>query len=261
VNNSVTLYTHALSPYGLKVYWALIHKQIPFDMICVSPPEFSELNFTGQTVVPVLEIGEEWRLDSTPLIHWLDEVYPETSLTDHSSGRYEHVNAMDDWVTETLIPVFFRHLIDGENFWDWIIIGIKLASTMNKTTGKVPKWMYLFWGHALRKAEFLTKAASKVNHFPNLATMNAAVIAELEKYIDDGPFMGGHERLSIADISTYAQVYACTAPSLPGTPGFLKSTKIRDWITRVESERIGFNFQPIYPGAPEFITLNTIQML
>ncbi|NIB40677.1 glutathione S-transferase family protein [Pseudomaricurvus alkylphenolicus] len=259
MNNNVTLYTHALSPYGLKVFWALIHKRIPFDMVCVSPPEFPELSFTGQTVVPVLKVAEEWRLDSTPLIHWLDEIYTDISLTDHSSDRYECVEALDNWVTETLIPVFFRHLIDGENFWNWIITGIKLASTMNKTTAKVPKWMYLFWGYALRRAEFLTKSAAKVNHYPSLATMNSAVIGQLEKHIGDGPFMGGHERLTIADISTYAQIYACAAPSLPGTPDFLNSTKIRDWVARVESERVGFNFQPIYPGAPEFIALDTSQ--
>ena len=47
----IILYTYAASPYGMKVYWALVFKKMPFALQYVSPTDQKELAFTKQRVV------------------------------------------------------------------------------------------------------------------------------------------------------------------------------------------------------------------
>ena len=48
----VHLYTFANSPFGAKVYWALIYKQIEFEITYVNPITTSEIRFSKQGIVP-----------------------------------------------------------------------------------------------------------------------------------------------------------------------------------------------------------------
>ena len=73
----IKLYGYSTSPYVRKVACCLYYKQLPFEFVPVNPVDPSEIAFTGQTQVPVLQIGDEWRIDSTPLALWLDELFPE----------------------------------------------------------------------------------------------------------------------------------------------------------------------------------------
>ena len=68
--NNITLYTYALSPFGMKVYWALVLKKLPFSLVFVSPGEPVEIAFTGQRLVPVVTVGDQWKQDSTPIVQW-----------------------------------------------------------------------------------------------------------------------------------------------------------------------------------------------
>ena len=75
----ITLFTYAASPYGMKVYWALIFKKMLFDLQYVSPTDQKELAFTNQRIVPVLKIGDEWRLEPG----WLQTSFPSSLAPTH----------------------------------------------------------------------------------------------------------------------------------------------------------------------------------
>ena len=95
----ITLYTYALSPYGMKVYWALIYKRLPFTIRYVSPVDQEEIAFTTQHVVPVLQVGDEWRLDSGPICCWLDELYPEIIISGESESERQAIMEADKWIS------------------------------------------------------------------------------------------------------------------------------------------------------------------
>lgn len=64
----------------MKVYWALVFKDIEFKLQYVNPQDQREVSFTNQTIVPVVKIDEEWRMDSGPICCWLDERFPERPI-------------------------------------------------------------------------------------------------------------------------------------------------------------------------------------
>ena len=50
--DNIELYTYALSPFGMKVYWTLIYKRVKFDLIYVTPRTLEEIAFTSQKQYP-----------------------------------------------------------------------------------------------------------------------------------------------------------------------------------------------------------------
>ena len=76
----IRLYGYSTSPFVRKLGCCLYFKQLPFEFVPVDPTNPEQIAFTRQTQVPVLQIGNEWRTDSTPLALWLDELFPERPL-------------------------------------------------------------------------------------------------------------------------------------------------------------------------------------
>ena len=72
----IRLYGYSTSPFVRKLGCCLYYKQLPFEFVPVDPTNPEQIAFTGQTQVPVLQIDDEWRNDSTPLALWLDELFP-----------------------------------------------------------------------------------------------------------------------------------------------------------------------------------------
>ena len=110
---NIKLYGYSTSPYVRKVGCCLYYKDLPFEFIPVNPIDSKEIGFTGQTQVPVLQIGDEWRTDSTPLAIWLDELFPEKPLFGNTGQERESILALDSWVTDSLILGGFRSVYEG----------------------------------------------------------------------------------------------------------------------------------------------------
>jgi len=79
---SVTLYYGSGSPYAWRVWLALEHKKIPYDFKLLSfdagdtgKPEFLKLNPRGK--VPVLTDGDFALAESTPILEYIAERWPE----------------------------------------------------------------------------------------------------------------------------------------------------------------------------------------
>ncbi len=82
---SLTLYYGSGSPYAWKVWLALEHKQLPYELKLLSfdraehrTPEFLALNPRGK--VPALIDGDLALWESTVILEYLEERYPERPL-------------------------------------------------------------------------------------------------------------------------------------------------------------------------------------
>ena len=249
----ITLYTHALSPFGMKVYWALVFKRLQFAVVWVTPG-VPEIAFTGQRVVPVVTIGDDWRLDSTAIAQWLDDRYSDRPLTGTSTSDRERIAAVDRWANERLIPAFFRQSIDYENPWNALRNGFILASTMRQTAGRIPRYLDPFWSLLLRRADFIRRNVEMVAEFRTMAELNEVVLRELEAHIGEGPFLGGREAPSLADASVFAQAYAAIAKGLRGGPDYCASSTVVDWMRAIDDERAACGEIPVlFPGMPDRI--------
>ena len=159
---SVTLYTFATSPYGLKVQAYLAYKRIPYDIVYASPFNLKRELPVVRTV-PVVTIDGESRNESQQVARGLDERYPERPLfPDGDDG--ECVRALDDWVQHCLITANFEFAfprlspmlaVQVMNAW-------RLGSIVDQTTpdGAVG-WLPALWPVVLRAAPFVRREAAR----------------------------------------------------------------------------------------------------
>lgn len=248
VDRQITLYTYALSPFGMKVYWSLVLKKLPFSIVYTTPITTPEISFTKQQMVPVLKIDDEWKLDSTPQVHWLDELFPGSPLTGNDESDAILIGELDSWVTQRFIPASFRHAIDNEKFWAMMGTGWKLASVMRKTSGHVAIHMLPRWAFFLRRIPFVQANADKVSDYGSLKEMDYGLLADLENYIGTGPFLGSRGTPSLADAAVYAQLFAALDLKMPGRVDYRNSEKVRLWLSEFEQSVASINKPPLYPG-------------
>lgn len=230
---STTLYTYALSPYGMKVYWALVYKQMPFRLQYVSPRDQKELSFTNQKIVPVVQIGDEWRLDSGPICCWLDEHCEGRPLSGSTCAERQLIVDADNWVTKNVIGLSFRAIIDNDASFSAFRNGRKLAQVMRSTSGGVPRWAQFVWVNLLRRTEFVVNDANQISRETPLAECRKAIAQKVEGCIERTGFLADTGQPSYADISLFAQL-ACNATfGLEGALSVFESPVLSDYYKRL----------------------------
>ncbi|MBV1860298.1 MAG: glutathione S-transferase family protein [Nannocystaceae bacterium] len=104
---AATLYQFALCPFCNKVRAGLHLKGITFDEIEVSPRskvELPALPDDAPRKVPVLKVGEDVVWDSTRILAFLDEAYPDTiRFTPQDATARARTEALEAWVDDTFI--------------------------------------------------------------------------------------------------------------------------------------------------------------
>lgn len=233
--HQVELYGFATSPFVLKAGTFLKYKQIPFDWIPVNPISRSRQmsKFEGQEKVPVLKIDDEWRADSTPLGIWLDEVFPDRPILGTTEEDTEDILEIDQWVTDQLLNGRFRQALEWENTWDAIRNGWKLADIVHAST-PIP--------YPIRKAwPFIIKYVGPVPHHGNsmdrsepLPEMRDRQRRELLQHLGDGPFLGGRDRVSLADLSAYTTIVTPHRTGMHRELTFLDDSDVVAWCRRVQ---------------------------
>lgn len=216
MSNQIELFTYALSPYGMKVYWALMYKAIGFDLRYVDPRSKREINFTKQPVVPVVKNGDEWKLDSGPICCWLDELYPERSIAGGDAQERAAILTADQWVTDNVIALGFRGVIENDKLFSAFRNGRILAQVMQKTSGNIPWWAQFVWVHLLRRTPFIINDASKTDKSMNLANCRDSTIKNLDKRLSKTGYIAETHGPSYADLSLFAQLVCNTTLNFSG---------------------------------------------
>lgn len=93
------LYQFPLSHYCEKVRWALDYKKIPFQTrnLIPGPHLFVTKRLAPKTSVPILIDGEKIIQDSTRIIDYLDEKYPENSLTPRNENLRKEALELEEY--------------------------------------------------------------------------------------------------------------------------------------------------------------------
>ncbi len=233
-DRDIKLYGYATSPYVMKVAVYLHYKGVPFEFVHVRPRTNEAIKFTGQTQVPVLEIDGEWRKDSSPLGHWIDELYPEKPLLPADPSARDTVLAIDDWVSDKLIPARFMEALKWSNPINSIRSGWRLAQIVNGGTPIPALWRWM-WPFAISKAPFIV---AMQKHFPedqSIQSIRQEIIDGFLERLADGPYLGGLDTPSLADLSAYPIFISGWRMGLHGAYEWKKQPKILDWMKRVQA--------------------------
>ena len=248
----IKLYGYSTSPYVRKVGCCLYYKDLPFEFIPVNPIDSKEIGFTGQTQVPVLQIGDEWRTDSTPLAIWLDELFPEKPLFGNTGQERESILALDSWVTDSLILGGFRSVYEGEMTAKFRHRAWRLAAIVSSQT-PVSDEIRNAWPDLLKTLPFIKHMMCKLDTSESLAEMQARVPFQLIENLQGGPFFGGRENPSLVDFAIFPQVVFSYMVGIDQHLGLTLEPSLNNWLN---------NMKPFFPKnpllVPDFMIVNEL---
>ncbi|NQW09004.1 MAG: glutathione S-transferase family protein [Alphaproteobacteria bacterium] len=93
------------SPFGWRTRMALAHKGLDYSLELVKFTEKQKLEFSGQSLVPVIKDGETVVNDSWAIAEYLEDTYPDRpSLFGSTEGR-GMAKVIDNFVTRTIQPM------------------------------------------------------------------------------------------------------------------------------------------------------------
>ncbi len=249
---NIKLYGYSTSPYVRKVGCCLYYKKLPFEFVPVNPTTSQEIAFTKQTQVPVLQIGEEWRTDSTPLALWLDELYPENPLFGDTPEERASILALDSWVTDNLILAVFRTAYEAEVNAKFRHVGWRLASIVSSQT-PLSDEVRAAWPDLLKIAPFIKHMMTEIDSSETLSEMQTRIGIELIQNLKGGPFFGGREQPSLVDFAIFQQLVFGYMVGLEQDLMAALEPSLNGWIRRVKQ------YLPKNPLlVPDFMVVNSL---
>lgn len=252
-DQEITLYSYALSPYAGKVHAFLNFKQQPFKVHYAHPLKVTkELSFTGQHHIPVVQVGSEWRADSTPIGLWLDTLFPDAPMLLPSDlAEREQLLAIDSWVSDSLIAGGFRALIDvpgkrcRQNFRRAAkILDLTVAGGLSKP------WQWA-WPFLAPRAPFIKALVATLDGNEKLEAMQTRHCEEFIQHLDGGPFFAGRSQPSLPDLAAYHQIVNHYRAGYVGMETFRQFPDIVRW-----TERMKFYADSLIPILPSQCIVN-----
>lgn len=225
-----TLYQFALCPFCSKVRAGLALKGIPYRTVEVNPRTKAELPPLPEGAprkVPVLVVADRVVPDSTEILHFLDQAYPDTvRFRPADNGVRERADEIEEWVDAELIralpTVLYGSLREagkaasmvakGSNFGRAQGLGVKLGGAVIM--------------HLVAK-RILKKSGRRDGH-----AWVGENLDQIEAWLGGQPFICGDE-LTIADVALFGAL-DCVR-EFPVFASVLGRPRLASWLARMES--------------------------
>jgi len=234
VKSLIQLFSYPTSPYAQKVGCYLKYKQLDYKFVAVNPLNNAEIRFTRQRQVPVLQIGDQWRKDSSELGLWLDELYPQKPIMPVEQAARAKVLLIDRWISDSLIPTIFRRAVEWESSVDSILNGWKLSRAVSEAT-PLPRYVRLMRPWGIKRAPFIVNMVKALDLTESIPSMTARLQREFVEHLGNGPYLGGQSEPSLADLSAYPIVISGHLMGMRVKNSLLDHPTIVDWSRRVQS--------------------------
>lgn len=99
----ILLYTQPTNPFSEKVALALALKKQPFERVLSENPEDIRRWSPIERTLPVLEIDGRRMADSTRIVEWIDELYPEPPLFARDPKVAEAQRNLAEWSEKSFL--------------------------------------------------------------------------------------------------------------------------------------------------------------
>ena len=251
--NKIQLYSYPTSPYAQKVACYLYYKNIDFDFIPVNPINNEQIKFTNQRQVPVLKIDNEWRKESSELGKWLEALFPQNPILPEHEQQLKSVLEVDHWISNSLIPSYFRNAVEWQNTWNSITNGWRLARAVSNAT-PLPFYIRFIWPFAVKRAGFIVDMVHNLNLNESFKDMNHRLQKEFIAHLKNGPFLCGHDQPSLADLSAFPIITSSHFMGMKSKQSLLQHPEIKRWAQRVH------NHLPNNPLLVPIELLNTTEL-
>ncbi|MEL6258801.1 MAG: glutathione S-transferase family protein [Pseudomonadota bacterium] len=230
----ITLYGYCTSPFVRKAACCLWLKDLAFKHVPVSPINPAEtIGFTGQTQVPVVQIGEDWRHDSTPIALWLDEVFPAAPrLAPTEPEARARIMEIEAWASGTFLPAMFRPAMEPIATLDQRFRFWRLAQLVDSQT-PLPAAVRQAWPDFVPNAPFIKAMAETMDLTESASAMAMRVGLELADHIGDGPFIGGAAEPGLVDAAVFPNLVFGFMAGLEDRLSAAAHPVIAGWLSRM----------------------------
>ncbi|MCH2189398.1 MAG: glutathione S-transferase family protein [Gammaproteobacteria bacterium] len=227
----IKLYGYANSPFVRKSTCFLYYKGVDFTHVPVDPINPKKtIGFTDSNQVPVLQIGDEWRHESSEHAYWLDQEFPNKPLCPAEAAQ--SIRKIDDWVSNTFLLNIFRPAVDGKINFQYLRRSWRLATLMN-TNSPVPIPLRIVWPLLLRRAPFIQNMATSMDLSERIEDMNLRILNELKSHIGPGPFIGGLQSPSMLDLAVYPNIVWSYMFGVSTDKSIILDPTVNAWLRRV----------------------------
>ncbi len=230
----IQLFTYPTSPYAQKVGCYLKFKQLDFKLVGVNPMTNDQIRFTRQRQVPVLQIADQWRKESSSIGLWLEEKYPERPMLPVDKSERDRVLAVDKWVSESLIPSVFRNAYEWENAFYSITNGWKLSRAVNHCT-PLPRLARVLWPFGVKRAPFIVNMVEQLDLTESMQDMVSRLQKELVQHLGSGDYLAGRSEPSMADLSAFPIVVNGYMMGMKSKRFMVDHPDIMAWVKRVST--------------------------
>jgi glutathione S-transferase len=228
----VKLYEFSLCPFCNKVRAGLEIKGIPFDSVEVSPRskvELPPLPDGTPKKVPVLQNGDDTVADSTTILQYLDEHFPEgVRLRPDDPELRKRADEIEEWVDSQFIEAL-PTVIYGT--WGEAVRAARIVARNSKLGGG-EKFLVQLAGALVMKR--VAKRILDRNQRPNAHAWVRDNTGQFAAWLGDKPFVLG-DAPTLADVAMHGAI-AC----VEGFPIFGEIMHIKNvaaWYERVASLR------------------------
>lgn len=232
--STLTLYQFELCPYCHKVKAGIELKNLPYQRIEVNPLNKKEIKHfdddeNGKKKVPIVQVGDEVRRESSVILRWLDEVGPGVRSLKPADAVAERADEIDAWVDRDLIQILPTVLYGT---WGESIRAAKLTAK----TSNFSRWDNMrvsMFGSVIMKmiAKRILKRRGEGKSGPELFEEQ---LNQLEEYIGEQDFLCG-DTPNLADASVHGAL-TCVR-EFPAFERVRERPRIIAWYDRVDALR------------------------
>lgn len=219
----LTLHQFEVSPYCDKVRRVLHVKGQPYRAVEVSLLGSGKVSPTRK--LPCIE--HEGRLvdDSTQIVHYLEERFPEPPLIPKDPRQRALCHFFEDWADESLyfydLAIHFALKENAKR---------RIGHLVEHETG-VGRWLFTRLGPGMMRYLAWTQGAGRRSREVLLADLERHV-ASVSDWLDEGPWLVG-DALSLADIAVFVQLHAIRVAEV-GAEAIERYPRVGAWMVRVD---------------------------
>jgi glutathione S-transferase len=239
-----------ISYYTGKFEGYLRYKEIPYEFVTMTPTVRREVvRRTGAAQMPAVELGDgRWMTDSTPMIAWLEEQFPEPAVipTDPEQRFFSLLleDYAEEWLWRPAMHYRWSYRRDAQQLSrtivDEILAGVRAPGAVKRL--------------GIRRRQFggwVTGDGVTDETWDHVEGCYTGELARLTAILEDRPFLLG-DRPTIADFGYFASMFRHFGQD-PTPAHLMRETAplVYAWQARVWAARASSTNRDLLTGVPD----------
>lgn len=233
VNDRYRLIGAPASPFSIKMRALMRYRRIPFDWVLRTDSVARELAHFKRPLMPTLQLPDsgEYLVDSTPLVHLLEERHPEMRSVIPPDPAQRFLNALlEDFADEWAPKFVFHYRWHAQEDHAWAERWVVGPTSEPITAGGLDERAQAF-GERQRGQSFVAGATAE--NAPVLENSFERVTQTFEALFDCDTFLFG-ARPSSADFAWYGQLMECFLCGHAGQIMRGRTPRLSYWLFMLE---------------------------